>query len=118
MRKAKLGAQKYVGRRSRTRASPSAETVHDATKPSEVIGSSSSGSRTVASAARARPARWGTPFSPGTSPGPHGPEHPGTSAAGEEALEEEPPGPPARLVAGAVMPPRPVARRRARPEFP
>src|SRR3984893_12730704 len=50
MRKAKLGAQKYVGSRSRTRASPSAETVHEATKPSEVIGSSSSGSRTVSCA--------------------------------------------------------------------
>src|SRR5216683_4588214 len=54
MRKAKLGAQKYVGSRSRTRTSPSAETVHEATKPSEVIGSSSSGSRTVSSAARSR----------------------------------------------------------------
>src|SRR5216684_6876966 len=50
MRKAKLGAQKYVGSRSRTCASPSAETVHEATKPSEVIGSSSSGSRTVPNA--------------------------------------------------------------------
>src|SRR5262249_60819546 len=39
IRKAKLGAQKYVGSRSRTWASPSADTGHDETNPSEVIGS-------------------------------------------------------------------------------
>src|SRR5439155_7214232 len=99
-----------------------AETVHDVTKPSEVIGSSSSGSRTVASAARAVLARGGDPPEPPDGPGPRssvtGPRPPARPGAVEEALEEEPPGPPARLVAGAVMPPRPVARRQARPEFP
>ena len=43
-----------MGSRSRTCASPSAETAHDATKPSEVIGSSSSGSRTVSAAGDAQ----------------------------------------------------------------
>src|SRR5215472_11644460 len=60
MRNAKLGAQKYVGSRSRTCASPAAETVHDETNPSEVIGSSSSGSRTASSASRRSPAPTAT----------------------------------------------------------
>ena len=44
MRKEKFGAQKKVGNRSRTVATPSADTVHDSTKSRSVIGSSSSGS--------------------------------------------------------------------------
>ena len=51
IRKAKFGAQKYVGSRSRTCTSPSSDTVHDETKPSAVTGSSSSGSRTASNAA-------------------------------------------------------------------
>ena len=47
MRKEKFGAQKKVGNRSRTVATPSADTVHDSTKSRSVIGSSSSGSSTV-----------------------------------------------------------------------
>ena len=52
MRYAKLGAQKYVGSRRCTDASPSSETDAEATKPSVVIGSSSSGSRTSPRASR------------------------------------------------------------------
>ena len=52
IKNAKFGAQKYVGNRSRTCTSPAAETTHDDTNPRSVTGSSSSGSRTVASAAR------------------------------------------------------------------
>src|SRR4051794_5103278 len=52
MRNAKLGAQKYVGRRRCISASPSGETDHDATNPSVVIGSSNSGSRTPPRASR------------------------------------------------------------------
>ena len=48
----KLAAQKNVGRRRSTVATPSGETVHDDTNSSSVIGSSSSGSRTVPSAAQ------------------------------------------------------------------
>src|SRR3954464_15035690 len=71
MRNEKFGAQKNVGSRSRTAATPSPETVHEATKSRSVIGSSSSGSSTVPSARqtssrrvtaapRRRPARPGT----------------------------------------------------------
>src|SRR6202050_3135557 len=61
IRNAKLGAQKYVGSRSLTCASPSPETVHKVTKPSEVMGSSSSGSRTVRRAASSAFSRGGDP---------------------------------------------------------
>ena len=64
IRKAKLGAQKYVGNRSLTVVSPPADTVHEVTKPSEVIGSSSSGSRTVSSAASTALAAGGDPAEP------------------------------------------------------
>jgi hypothetical protein len=50
IRKAKFGAQKYVGSRRCTSATPSTDPWHDATNPSVVTGSSSSGSRTVSSA--------------------------------------------------------------------
>ena len=41
----KFGAQKNVGQPQRTVATPSPETVHDATNSRSVIGSSSSGSQ-------------------------------------------------------------------------
>ena len=63
----KFGEQKNVGSRNRTVAttpdpSGSSDTVHDLTNSSEVMGSSSSGSSTVSSAAQTASRR--TPFMP------------------------------------------------------
>ena len=63
IRNEKFGAQKNVGSRRCTDATPSPETVQEATKSRAVIGSSSSGSSTVPSACQTESRRL-TPAPP------------------------------------------------------